>query len=403
MKFTSALASAFLVAATAAADVACLVNGESVAVVDSESGVCPFTIPEEYPVNFEFTSLEDYDVTFYYAEPENTKYFTDIVNAGRVIEIPASILLGAPPVPVFQVHLEESPAANSTTAIRRRLLKSGQIAPRDEQDQFLAMAEATEGTALPNGLEFSVEPVSSSSAAASGEMTSSEGMVTETNVETTIVTITSCSDDKCAATTVPATASAVTTTVEGEETITTTWCPMTTVVTITSCADDKCHETTVPATPSLTTETKEGEVTSYYTYCPLTEEDSTVTNVETSVVTITSCADDKCHESTVPATMGETSSTMEGGEVTTYTTWCPVTSTVAAESTPATEAAETTPAPAPTTAAPSTVAGESTTMATSAASMPSGESPISTWEGAGNKVGSSLIAVALVPLAGLLF
>lgn len=271
MKFVSAIATALLAGVAAAADVACLVNGESVATVDSETGVCPFTVPDQYPVNFDFTSLEDYDVTFYYAAPNGVKFFTDIVNEGRTIEISAGLLLDGPAIVLFQVVLEETPAANSTAAIRRRLLKDAQIAPRDELDQFLAMAKATDGTALPgSGVEFSVELVSSSSAESSAsEPASSEpaGVATETNTETTLITITSCSDDKCAEATVPATPSDVTTTIEGEETVTTTYCPLTTVVTVTSCSDDKCSETTVPASPSLTTETKEGgEVTSYYTY-----------------------------------------------------------------------------------------------------------------------------------------
>lgn len=132
---------------------------------------------------------------------------------------------------------------------------------------------------------------------------------------------------------------------------------------------------------------------------PLTGE-TTTTKAETTVITVTSCADDKCAESTVPATKGETTSVNESGETTTYTTWCPVTSTVAGEETPAptTAAGEETPAPV----APSTVAGESTTLASSAVAAASSGSPISTYAGAGNKAASSLLAVALVPLAGLL-
>lgn len=402
MKFTSVLASALLVGAAAAVDVACLVNGESVAVVDSDTGVCPFTIPDEYPVNFEFTSMEDYDTTFYYAEAAGTKYTNDIVNAGRAVAIPAATLFGAAAVVAHQVSLVATPPSNSTAAMRKRFLKgSQQLATRDEIDEFLAMALEAEGTPLP-GLEFAV-------VLASEVSSSAEGVATETNTETTIVTITSCSDNKCGETTVPATPSDVTTTVEGIETISTTYCPVTTVVTITSCSEDKCSETEVPVSPSLTTETVEGEVTSYYTYCPITEEgeeEGTMTTVETSYLTITSCSEGKCATTDVPATEGETTSVNEAGETTTYTTWCPVTTTEAAETEAAeTEAPETkaeqTEAEVPTTEAPSTVADVSTTLATSGAPASSG-SPISTYEGAGNKAVTSLMAMVLVPLAGLM-
>lgn len=155
----------------------------------------------------------------------------------------------------------------------------------------------------------------------------------------------------------------------------------TTVVTITSCSDNACS--TGVQTTGLTTVTKDETV--YTTYCPLTEGESTSaapaetspatggeetkTNIETAVVTITSCSDNAC--STGVHTTGVTTITEND---TVYTTYCPV-SEAPAGTTPASEApAGTTPAgeaPAGTTpAGESTVAAEATT--------PAGEAPVGT-------------------------
>ena len=161
----------------------------------------------------------------------------------------------------------------------------------------------------------------------------------------------------------------------------------TTVVTITSCSDNACS--TGVQTTGLTTVTKDETV--YTTYCPLTEGESTSaapaetspatggeetkTNIETAVVTITSCSDNAC--STGVHTTGVTTITEND---TVYTTYCPVSeapagTTPAGESTVAAEA--TTPAgEAPVGTAPageSTVAGEATTPAGSA---PAGQSTV---------------------------
>lgn len=377
MKFSSVLSTAVLAATAIAQDVACLVNGEQVAVVDLDTGVCPFTVPASLPVSFDFVSLEEYDVTFYYAIAQAVKYFTDIVGAGRLIEIPAIALYGTPGVPLFQVHLEASPAANSTAAIRRRLLKQVELVKKAEIDDFLAIAEAADGVAVEGNTFAVVDLTSSTEGATTG--TDAAGTATETDSLTTIVTITSCSNDVCASGAVPATASEVITTVDETVYTTTTYCPVATVVTITSCKDDKCHEATVPATPSLTTETIAGEVTSYYTYCPLTEDQTEVVTEEVkTVVTITSCKDNKCHETVVPVTPATT--VVTDVPVTTGTTVAPVTTgtTVAGESTEA----PTTAVVVPTSSAPSTVAS------------------ISTYGGSAAKVGGSLLAI--VPLFGLL-
>ncbi|WEJ96989.1 yeast-form wall protein 1 [Yamadazyma tenuis] len=385
MKFTNVLSTAILASYAVAKDVACLVNGEAVGVVDLDTGVCPFTIPQRYPVAFDFVSSDEYDVTFYYAVANSIKYFNQIADAGRTISIPASILYGLPATPCFQVHLDRTPPSNSTAAIRRRLLKQVEMVKRAEVDDFIATAETTDGTAI-DGVTFEVVDLSSSSVTATGTGVGSTGIVTETDVATTVITITTCSNNACGEATVSATASEVVTTVNEEVTSYTTYCPLTTVITVTSCSDDACATSEVPVTPSLTTETVEGEVTSYYTYCPLTGE-TTTTEVETTVITITSCSEDKCSTSEVSATQGPVTTTV-AGEETIYTTWCPVTGETTAETTTAAVSTG------------ETVAAESTTLATSAAAATS-TSPINTFEGAGNKVGSSLLAVALIPLAGL--
>lgn len=163
----------------------------------------------------------------------------------------------------------------------------------------------------------------------------------------------------------------------------------TTVVTITSCSEDKCH--TEVATTGLTTVTENETV--YTTYCPLSDEGvKTETNtVGTTVVTITSCDDNKCH--TDVATTGLTTVTEND---TIYTTYCPLTESPATEAptteapattAPATEApVPTTEAPAPTTEAPAptTEAAESTPATVAESSTPSTVAAVSTAENAGN-------------------
>ncbi|GEQ71491.1 hypothetical protein JCM33374_g5175 [Metschnikowia sp. JCM 33374] len=115
----------------------------------------------------------------------------------------------------------------------------------------------------------------------------------------------------------------------------------TTIITITSCFDHKCTTTTVPATQGPTTVTNNGETTIYTTWCPITStavteslENSgtaavstgTITDiVATTIITITSCSDHKCTETTVSATQGPTTMTTNG-VTTVFTTWCPLTS-----------------------------------------------------------------------------
>lgn len=155
----------------------------------------------------------------------------------------------------------------------------------------------------------------------------------------------------------------------------------TTVITVTSCHDNKC--TAVPVTTGLTTVTIDNTV--YTTYCPLT----TVTDLKTTVITITSCDDNKCTE--VPVTTGLTTVTQDN---TVYTTYCPVTSSAPAQ-------VPTTVAPYPTTSAQS---GESTvyTVVTSTVSAAKSSPVAPVWNNTNNTVSTYENAAATTANAGFL-
>ena len=191
----------------------------------------------------------------------------------------------------------------------------------------------------------------------------------------------------------------------------------TTVVTITSCSDNACS--TGVQTTGLTTVTKDETV--YTTYCPLTEGENTSaapaetspaaggeetkTNVETAVVTITSCSDNAC--STGVHTTGVTTITEND---TVYTTYCPV-SEAPAGTTPAGEApAGTTPAgEAPAGSAPageapagSAPAGQSTVAAQSTSAAESSVAEVSAAEGAANNKAVPVFVAGLLAALSLL-
>lgn len=327
MKFTLVA----MAALAAAQDVACRINGQEIAIVDLDTGLCPFPIPLSAPVNFKYNGPDDYLADAYYLVVDAAKIFNDIVNAGRSIDVPAKALFDQGNFPLFHIHEEKTPELNSTEALRKRfgLL----IVKKDDQSDFVAFIKLQDGAALPL-VDVDVvvpENATTSEGAGTGASATASGTTTVTDVSTKIITVTSCSDHKCATTTTPATLGPVTTTVEGTETVYTTWCPVsettvtdvsTKIVTITSCADNKCHEATVPATLGPVTTTVAGTETVYTTWCPVAEE--TTTKVSTKIVTITSCVDNKCHETTVPATLKAVPTTV-AGESTVLTTWVPST------------------------------------------------------------------------------
>ncbi|SCV02408.1 LANO_0F17722g1_1 [Lachancea nothofagi CBS 11611] len=100
----------------------------------------------------------------------------------------------------------------------------------------------------------------------------------------------------------------------------------TTVVTVTSCSDNKCSESAV--TTGLTTVYQDH--TTYTTYCPLagvtantsksgSPSTATKPNLSTTVVTVTSCSNRKCSETEL-----STGVTTVYQDHTTYTTYCPL-------------------------------------------------------------------------------
>jgi len=279
-----AIFTSLLAASAVAKDVVCLVNESPVATVDLDTGVCPFKLPSELLAFFNYDAADDYNIQFYYAIANNARFFTDIVNAGTQIDIPANLIYGTDGAPVYQVHVQDSPSSNSTEAIRKRMMNKVDIIKRDAASDFAESLKGTDGTLVNSGLfkVVDVDSVSSSSGAPTSVPVSS-GVetvppVTETFESTKIITVTHCSENKCSETTVPATPTVTTCTTEGTVTTFTTYCPIETetnthtdIVTVTHCSDNKCSETTVPATPTLTTETIGGSVTIYTTYCPISE------------------------------------------------------------------------------------------------------------------------------------
>ena len=413
-----AIFSSLLTAKAAAKDVLCLVNDSPVATVDLDTGVCPFQLPAELVAFFDYASSEDYNVQFYYAIANSVRYFTDIVHAGTEISIPANQIYGTDGSPVFQVHVENTPASNSTAAIKRRMLEQVEVIKRDEASDFAESLKSVDGTLVNSALFRVVDAPSGSSSIVSGTPTGTvpvssgvntvpTGDVTETLESTKVITVTHCSDNKCSATTVPATPTVTTYTVDGTVTSYTTYCPLTDaadvtetvestkIITVTQCSDNKCSESTVAATPTLTTETIEGTVTAYTTYCPVSEDSGVTETVEsTKVITVTQCSDNKCSESTVAATPTLTTETIEG-TVTAYTTYCPVSENVSAPGTaaPGTEAPEATSSSPAGTAAPGTEAPEATSTSPAGTAAPGTEAPEST-SPAGSAAGTNSPTVA---------
>ncbi|ODV71441.1 uncharacterized protein CYBJADRAFT_192017 [Cyberlindnera jadinii NRRL Y-1542] len=93
----------------------------------------------------------------------------------------------------------------------------------------------------------------------------------------------------------------------------------TTVITVTSCDEDVCITTGVTTGVVIITITENGIVSSYTTYCPTTTE----FDLRTTVITVTSCEEDICTK--IPVTTGITTiTTTENGKLATYTTFCEV-------------------------------------------------------------------------------
>ncbi|ONH67792.1 putative acid phosphatase [Cyberlindnera fabianii] len=145
----------------------------------------------------------------------------------------------------------------------------------------------------------SVSTSASDAEASNGSITTSfdsTSVVTEAEQSTTVVTITSCSNDVCSEAEITTGLTVITTTESGIVTEYTTYCPLTdsttigdeqstTVVTITSCSDNACSEVPVTTGVTVITETLAGTVTEYTTYCPLSGSTEALTSKQVATKT----------------------------------------------------------------------------------------------------------------------
>ena len=357
--------------------VACLMNDETVSVVSYATGVCTFTIPDEYEIFFNYISNNEFDIQYYYARVSGNQYTNNIRNAGRTLSIPARILFNLV-LQVHQVHLQE-PASSSSSGFEKR----------DEIDDFLDSVLDTDGTPVDINLsavaaddESSVsesgtesvtdvesesvsetiqpsesvsetedqtseetssessEPFESESETASASETESASVfetesATESDDEvttirsTSIITESVCSDEHVSST-IEDNAAEVTGTDDANTEATGTD-DANTEATATddnnneaTGADDANTEATGADDNNTEATGADDETTNKGTVAGTTHKDtSTVTGTE--IVTVTSCKNDACHVTTVPGTETTVTTTVNGVE-TIYTTYCPVSS-----------------------------------------------------------------------------
>lgn len=321
--------------------VVCLVNNIKVATVDYDTGICPFQLPTTlHPSSsssqfmvfpfFTFHSRDDYNVQFYYAIINSHRYTTDIKHGGSIISIAAKLLYDKH-TPIYQVHLHKIPNSNSTEIIRKRwlfaknkqiklLLLSKILLKKDLVDDFIIDIAGSRGIMIDKVILSVVDVDQMTSSIATG----SSNSLTRTGFTNPSVISTKTSNSQSITTTTTKGSSATTTTgtaTGATETITTTK-----IITVTSCSNDICHLTTVPA--SLTTVTTTGTV--YTTYLPI---NSVETVVSTKIITITSCSNNNnnnnnnnhvCHPTTVLATPSTMTKTIDN-TITEYITYCPLT------------------------------------------------------------------------------
>lgn len=316
--------------------VVCLVNNIKVATVDYDTGICPFQLPttlhpssssSQFMVDpfFTFHSRDDYNVQFYYAIINSHRYTTDIKHGGSIISIAAKLLYDKH-TPIYQVHLHKIPNSNSTEIIRKRwlfaknkqiklLLLSKILLKKDLVDDFIIDIAGSRGIMIDKVILSVVDVDQMTSSIATG----SSNSLTRTGFTNPSMISTKTSNSQSITTTTTKGSSATTTTTAtgATETITTTK-----IITITSCSNDICHLTTVPA--SLTTVTTTGTV--YTTYLPI---NSVETVVSTKIITITSCSNNNnnnhvCHPTTVLATPSTMTKTIDN-TITEYITYCPLT------------------------------------------------------------------------------
>ena len=164
------------------------------------------------------------------------RYFTDVANDGRVISVPAVKLYGSDSS-LFDIHYHKIPSSNSTAAFRKRFHLDKRAPIPQSLIDFL---KAEQGTAvkLPGGpVTFSVAMLKSSGTETRSLLSTSHSIgqpastVVVSQLSTKVITITSCSNQKCSKTTSAVAEYATTATVNGHETVYTTTCPLTSSLT----------------------------------------------------------------------------------------------------------------------------------------------------------------------------
>ncbi|CAM9023541.1 unnamed protein product [Wickerhamomyces anomalus] len=263
--------------------------------------------------------------------------------------------------------------------------------------------------------DYSVPSISSSlSITSSASYANGTSTDVVTKPSTTLVTITSCSEDKCSEVESTAQVTVVTSTHNGVVTTFTTYCPLTTteqqttVVTVTSCDENKCSEVPSTAQVSIATTTINGVVTSYTTYCPLTttptgyqtfstsvdsiKSHAESTGITTTVVTVTSCANGVC---TAAPSTGKVSvaTTTQNGVVSSYTTYGSIDSTDVVTKVVTSTKGGQSEAPKTTDANVITGSNVATKQQESTASLSSSTYVVSTFDAAANMIAGSFIGV----------
>lgn len=240
MKFSSAFVALAAASLTSARMLACRVNGKQVLLVEENTGECAFTITG-MPVQFQFRGIDDYDVDSYYiVGADGIKYWNiHNINDGHnnVIHIPVDQVPWYQS-PVWHVHLARH--SNSTQAVRKRsaslFVKRHILDAYELFDLTINSVGSQIGSFAIQVGEPDPNPTSTQN-------------VTVTSVLTSLSTLTTCDSSMCHTTTVPATPTTVTKTINGTTTTYTTYTTMgfrnyTETVTVTVCELGTCSVAT---------------------------------------------------------------------------------------------------------------------------------------------------------------
>nr|MCP8719458.1 hypothetical protein [Asgard group archaeon] len=153
----------------------CYVGGEEVGVVEYETGVCDFTIPDNLETFFHFTSTDNYDIQYYFASIDGQKFTTDVASSGRVISIPAKLLNNVA-LELNKIHLKKSSASviepsSVSTATEDFEKRDYDFGDFDDLDDWLGSIDDGEG-----------EPIDVTISAGTG--TESSTTIDETSIAT---------------------------------------------------------------------------------------------------------------------------------------------------------------------------------------------------------------------------